>query len=413
MQTKIHAHLIDEPRVLEAEEILRSCVHCGFCTATCPTYQLLGDELDGPRGRIYLIKNMLEENEISEKSQHHLDQCLTCRACETTCPSGVKYARLLEIGHEISAELAPSGLAVRARDNFLRKLMPAPVVFNSLARLGNLFKPVLPERIAEKVPRLPVNQSYTVKEIDEPCKRVLVLEGCVQKGATPQVNRALSALLSRVDVAVSSLADESCCGSVDYHLSAQEAARNKMRRLIDQLHPVLADHDAIVSTASGCGATLKEYEQILQYDLIYKQKAKDVVANIVDASELLAEFDFSARSGDQASGNKLRKVAYHSPCTLQHGQKLPGMVESILEKSGYELVQVDDAHLCCGSAGTYSVTHPEIAGQLLSNKLGHLQEREPDIIATANVGCQLHLDTRAGVPVVHWIELLAEDFALD
>lgn len=403
MQTKIHATLINEPRVQEAEAILRSCVHCGFCTATCPTYQLLGDELDGPRGRIYLIKNMLEDKEISEKSQTHLDQCLTCRACETTCPSGVKYARLLEIGQEISAELRPASLSAEVRDTLLRKLMPVPAIFRTLASLGNLFKPLLPAPLAEKVPPIATetfNKSYSVIE---PVKRVLVLEGCVQKGATPQVNQALTQLLSQQSVSVSFLKDESCCGSVDYHLSAQEAGRNKMRRLIDQLHPLLNDYDAFVSTASGCGATLKEYEQILQYDLAYKSRAGEVVENIFDASELLAEFDFSI-----AAEAKLRRVAYHAPCTLQHGQKLPGAVEAILTKAGFNLVRVDDAHLCCGSAGTYSVTHPKIAGHLLDEKLIHLQQHQPEIIATANVGCQLHIGSRANVPVVHWIELLAQ-----
>ena len=405
MQTKIHSDLMHEPRVQEAEEILRSCVHCGFCTATCPTYQLLGDELDGPRGRIYLIKNMLEDNDITPQSQTHLDQCLTCRACETTCPSGVKYARLMEIGQEISGELRPAGIVARIRDTLLRKLMPVPVIFGALTRLGNLFKPVLPARLAEKVPSLPVFAAKSVKTPADPAKRVLVLEGCVQKGATPQVNQALAALLSQHNISVSFLARESCCGSVDYHLSAPEAGRNKMRRLLDQLHPVCADYDAIVSTASGCGATLKEYAQILQYDLDYQQKAKEVVSRIKDVSELLVDVDFANRTE-----TKLRRIAYHSPCTLQHGQKLQGLVETILTKAGYELVQVDDAHLCCGSAGTYSVTQPEIAGQLLDNKLHHLQHHAPEIIATANIGCQLHLGSRAGVPVVHWVELLAQDF---
>jgi len=403
MQTKIHAKLSSEPRVKEADEILRTCVHCGFCTATCPTYKLLGDELDGPRGRIYLIKNMLEDNEISAKSQRHLDQCLTCRACETTCPSGVKYARLLEIGQEISAELRPASVTARVRDTLLRKVMPVPLLFRSLVRLGNLFKPFLPAPLAEKVPPNALKCNRDLQPIDDPVKRVLVLEGCVQKGATPQVNQALVRLLAIQRVSVSFLNEESCCGSVDYHLSAQQAGRNKMRKLIDQLHPLLGDYDAIVSTASGCGATLKEYGQILQYDPEYRVKASEVVEKIVDASELLANFDFSPETD-----KPLPRVAYHSPCTLQHGQKLAGSVEAILQKAGFELVRVDDAHLCCGSAGTYSITHPDIAGQLLDNKLSHLQRHEPEIIATANVGCQLHIGSRSKVPVVHWIELLAD-----
>jgi len=408
MQTKIHADLINEPRVQEAEDILRTCVHCGFCSATCPTYQLLGDELDSPRGRIYLIKNMLEDKEITREGQSHLDQCLTCRACETTCPSGVKYARLLEIGQEISGELQPASFVVGVRTTLLRKLMPVTGIFRTLVKLGNWFKVLLPSALAEKVPpavAAPLDTKALVGRypIVNPVKQVLVLEGCVQKGATPQVNQSLVRLLAGQQVAVNFLTEESCCGSMDYHLSAHEAGRNKMRRLIDQLHPVLADYDAIVSTASGCGATLKEYEQILQYDPGYRQKAREVVEKVVDVSQLLAGFDFSIDT-DQP----LQRVAYHSPCTLQHGQQLGGVVEDILSKTGFELVRVDDAHLCCGSAGTYSLTHPKIAGQLLDNKLTHLQHQEPQIIATANVGCQLHLGSRAKVPVVHWIELLAD-----
>jgi glycolate oxidase iron-sulfur subunit len=399
MQTNIHPQLAQRSDVIEADEILRSCVHCGFCTATCPTYQLLGDELDGPRGRIYLIKNLLEDNAIEAESVVHLDRCLTCRACETTCPSGVRYGRLLDIGKGLIAEKQiSSSLLRRLLVPLLRLVVPHPRVFRLLLQMGNLLRPLLPRFISQHVPVL-VNKSYAVPTFVASQPRVLVLQGCVQKAATPQVNQALAVLLAEQGVDVEFLAEESCCGSLDYHLAAHEAAHSRMRRLIDQLYPRLSEVQAVVSTASGCGVTLKEYEVIFADDPIYLAKAQQLHAKLRDVSELLAPYTFSCLPG---------RVAFHSPCTLQHGQKINGVVEDILRRAGFALCAVQDAHLCCGSAGTYSLLQADISHALLDNKVAHLQADQPEIIATANIGCQLHLQSGAAVPVVHWVELLAD-----
>ena len=399
MQTNIHPQLARRADIIEADEILRSCVHCGFCTATCPTYQLSSDELDGPRGRIYLIKNLLEDNAIEADSVVHLDRCLTCRACETTCPSGVRYGRLLDIGKGLIAEKQVSSSWLRRLlIPLLRLVVPQPRLFRPLLQMGNLLRPLLPGVIRRHVPVL-VNKSYVLPAIVASAPRVLVLQGCVQKAATPQVNQALAVLLSQQGVAVEFLPEESCCGSLDYHLAAHDAARSRMRRLIDQLYPRLSEVQAVVSTASGCGVTLKEYTEIFADDPIYLAKAHQLHAKLRDVSELLASFTFSCLPG---------RVAFHSPCTLQHGQKINGVVEDILRRAGFALCAVQDAHLCCGSAGTYSLLQADISQTLLANKVTRLQAEQPDVIATANIGCQLHLQSGAAVPVVHWVELLAD-----
>jgi glycolate oxidase iron-sulfur subunit len=403
MQTNIHPELALRADVIEADEILRSCVHCGFCTATCPTYQLLGDELDGPRGRIYLIKNLLEDNTITPDSAAHLDRCLTCRACETTCPSGVRYGRLLDIGKGLIAE---QGVSVswpkRVIASLLRIIVPNAYLFGPLLQIGQWFRPLLPRSLGKHIPRISAKTypaSDPVSLNATPGRRVLVLQGCVQKAATPQVNRALSHLLDTHQVATEFLNEESCCGSLDHHLAAHDAALVRMRRLIDQIEPRLAQVDAIVSTASGCGVTLKEYPDLLRDDPVYGPKAAAIKAKLMDVSELLCDYSFTCRPA---------RVAFHAPCTLQHGQKITGVVEQILAAAGFELSAVQDSHLCCGSAGTYSILQADISAQLLENKLASLQAQAPELIATANIGCHLHLQSAADVPVVHWVELLAD-----
>jgi glycolate oxidase iron-sulfur subunit len=399
MQTHIHPELVGRPDILEADEILRSCVHCGFCTATCPTYQLLGDELDGPRGRIYLIKNLLEDNAISAKSVDHLDRCLTCRACETTCPSGVRYGRLLDIGKELVAEksIKPSMIR-RSVISMLRFVVPKAALFGPMLRLGQYVRPLMPAVLARHMPYLS-RKTYSVPAVTMPAGSVLVLQGCVQKIATPQVNQGLAKLLATQNIVVEMLAAESCCGSLDYHLAAHTVARERMCRLIDQIYPRLSQVDAIVSTASGCGVTIKDYPEILHADGEYSRKAEQIVAKLVDVSELLATYTFDCEPA---------RVAFHSPCTLQHGQKITGVVERILQASGFELTAVQDAHLCCGSAGTYSILQPEISQRLLVNKVASLVAQDAEFIATANIGCHLHLQSGTAVPVVHWVELLAD-----
>jgi glycolate oxidase iron-sulfur subunit len=399
MQTKIHAELTNEPGVSEANDILRACVHCGFCNATCPTYQLLGDELDGPRGRIYLIKNLLEGNRIDDKSVSHLDRCLTCRSCETTCPSGVQYGRLLDIGRGLVAERTTRPLSKRIISSLLRLVVPRHYLFKPLLTIGQFFSPVLPTFISRMIP--PKQQSIgaltTEKQVEESGKSVLILHGCVQKAATPGVNQALEDLLALKGVDVLSLQDEGCCGALEYHLSAHEQGLERMRHLIDKLHERLPQIDHIVSSASGCGVTIKEYPLHLANDPEYLDKAKAVVSKVVDVAELLSEFEFECSP---------KKVAVHTPCSLLHGQKLSGMVEKVLKKSGMTIVESRESHLCCGSAGTYSILQPKLSGRLLTRKLEVLEENSPEVIVTANIGCQLHLQSEADTRVMHWVELI-------
>jgi glycolate oxidase iron-sulfur subunit len=397
MQTRIHPEIIELPLVKEADSILRRCVHCGFCTATCPTYQLLGDELDGPRGRIYLIKNLLENNSIEDRSVTHLDRCLTCRACETTCPSGVQYGRLLDIARELLVKKSKRPVAFRLKSFLARLIIPRDLLFRPLLRCGQFLRPALPAAIAHKVP--PKLQPLAVVEnnIERSAGKVLLLQGCAQRAATPNVNTALEQLLATQNIAVSRLADEGCCGAVDYHLLAHERGLRRMRALVDRLYERLAEVDYIVSSASGCGVTIKEYPSYLVDDPVYAGRARAVVEKVVDAVELLCKFEFSCEAVE---------VAVHTPCTLQHGQGIAGEIERVLERAGAKIVTSRDSHLCCGSAGTYSIMQAEISRQLLARKLDALQQNSPQLIVTANIGCQLQLASKAGVAVMHWVEFL-------
>jgi glycolate oxidase iron-sulfur subunit len=397
MQTRIHPDLAALPRVKEAESILRSCVHCGFCTATCPTYQLFGDELDGPRGRIYLLKNLFEENAIDDKAVVHLDRCLTCRSCETTCPSGVQYSRLLEIGQDLIVTRSTRPVSKRLLSSLLRWVVPRNYLFTPLLRTGQFLRPVLPGVLANKIPlkqkRLPVSGH----KAGQTQKHVLLLHGCVQRATTPNVNIALEQLLAKQNIAVTSLPGEGCCGAVDYHMSAHRQGLQRMRDLINKLYGQLEKVDYIVSSASGCGVTIKEYPLYLSEDPEYAGKAKQVVEKVVDVSELLGQFEFVCSP---------IRVAVHTPCTLQHGQGINGEIEDILERAGITIVKTLESHLCCGSAGTYSFLQPDISRHLQARKLAVLQENSPQVIVTANIGCQLHLQAGANVPVMHWVELL-------
>ncbi|KPJ96510.1 MAG: glycolate oxidase iron-sulfur subunit [Gammaproteobacteria bacterium SG8_11] len=403
MQTNLAEFIKNTPEGKEADAILRSCVHCGFCTATCPTYQLLGDELDGPRGRIYLIKQLLEGKEISIKTQQHLDRCLTCRSCETTCPSGVKYSRLLDIGRLLTEKTVPRSFLDKMTRNWLRTILPEPKYFRPLLLLGQAVRGIMPGAIRNKIPQRQTAKSWPQNQHQ---RKMIVLQGCVQSVATPNTNAAVARVLDKLAISLIAIPEAGCCGAVSHHLSAPEQGLNYMRNNIDAWWPhVEAGAEAIVITASGCGAVVKDYGHLLANDPAYASKAQRISELCKDVSEVLAAENFSALQNTGVT--EQLKVAFHSPCTLQHGQQINGVVESILQQAGFQLTAVPNAHLCCGSAGTYSILQPEISKRLLHNKLRALQTQKPDVIATANIGCQLHLQSQSPVPIKHWIELLA------
>lgn len=387
----------------EAEEIIRNCVHCGFCLATCPTYQLLGDELDSPRGRIYLMKEVMEGAEPSRRTQEHLDRCLTCRACETTCPSGVQYGRLVDIGRQVVEKSQPRPLSERLKRRALLQVIPHAGRFATALKAARALSPLVPASLRAKMPppreRLEWPQAGALK------RRMLVLNGCVQPATAPNTNAAAARVLARLGIRLERVREAGCCGAVSHHLSAEEEARGFIRRNIDAWWPhIEAGAEAIVMTASGCGVMVRDYGRLLRDDPHYADKAARISALTRDLSEVLAEEDTGALEGG-AGG---RRIAYHPPCTLQHGQGITGVVEKLLRDAGFELTPVPDSHLCCGSAGTYSLLHQDLSQRLLSNKLDALQGGDPQCIVTANIGCQLHLESQAKVPVRHWIEVLDE-----
>ncbi len=395
-----------------ANSILRSCVHCGLCNATCPTYQVLGDELDGPRGRIYLIKGLLEEadggasGQALSVAQTHLDRCLTCRACETACPSGVAYGELLEIGRAAVERRARRRLVDRLMRLWLGVVVPSIRWFPRWAALGRWFRWALPRRLATALPERSKPMDGPSPVPQSAAGQVLLLQGCVQRQATPATQAAAIRFFNARGLQAVVIEGEGCCGGLNLHLGQTRQALDAMRRNLDALRPHLDAVEWIVSTASGCGVTVKDYGRLLADDPKYAALAARVAAMSRDMAEAASA---SPTSTDSALPRKPgRKVAWHPPCTLQHGQRLTGIVERLLTEAGHELVPVKDAHLCCGSAGTYSVLQPDLAQRLRQDKLANLTAGRPDVIATANVGCQTHLAS-AACPVVHWIELLTED----
>jgi len=389
VQTQLADFVRDTPEGREAEAILRKCVHCGFCTATCPTYQVLGDDLDSPRGRIYLMKRALEGAPVSEKTRLHLDRCLTCRACETTCPSGVRYGRLVDIGRAYVEKRTRRPAWDRLRRAVLSFGLPRTALFTAALRMGQL------------VGMAPATRPGGAWPAPRHGRKMLVLRGCVQPALAPSINAAAARVLDRIGVSLLEAPGAGCCGGVRFHLNRQEAGRDDMRALIDAWWPRVAgtEVEAIVMTASGCGVTVKEYGHLLDLDPDYRGKAERVSQLTVDLCEVIRPEDLPQRAN-------LGRIAFHSPCTLQHGQQLRGRIEALLTRVGYELVPVRDAHLCCGSAGTYSLLQPQIAGELRARKLAALQEGAPEAIATANIGCLVHLQEPTTTPVRHWIELV-------
>lgn len=399
MQINLAEFVRQRPESAELQKIFRTCVHCGLCNSVCPTYQLLGDERDGPRGRIYLLKQALEGVPVSHLTQQHLDRCLSCGACETVCPSGVHYGRLLDVGRAMVADQTTRRPAEALWRKVMLTIFPYRRRFNILLRVAQTIKPLLPAGLRNKLP-----QQRALPAWPEPrhVRRMLILPGCVQPGLAPSIDATAAAVLDKLGISLIPLTTGGCCGALSYHLDAHAAARQFGRANIDVCWPYIEQGaEAIVSTASGCGAMLKDYAELLQYDPEYAPKAARIAALTKDLAEVLRCEDLTAFK----PGRSLR-IAFQAPCTLQHGQKLSGVVEEILSRLGYHLTPIADAHLCCGSAGVYSLLQPQLSEELRRNKLHNLLQPQPDVIATANIGCLMHLRSASSTPVMHWIELL-------
>jgi len=402
MQTSLTREFLETTDGQVADEVLRNCVHCGFCNATCPTYQLTGDELDGPRGRIYLIKQMLEGNTPAEVTQQHLDRCLSCRACETTCPSGVEYHLLLDTGRELIEQRVPRPALRRLHRWLLRKGLTSRPLFTMALRLGQTVRPLLPATIRLHIP--PQQKRRPPGRMQPHLRQMLLLDGCVQPALAPAINDATRRVLDALGIRTVMAGNSGCCGAVSFHLGATSEAKDFMRRNIDAWWPCIeAGAEAIVVTASGCAPMVKDYGRALAGDPDYAGKAARVSELARDISEIIAAEPLENCLAHTADG---QAIAFHSPCTLQHGQRITGVVERLLEQAGYALQPVADGHLCCGSAGTYSILQPDLSEKLRNNKLAALQAGDATAIATANIGCLMHMSGHARVPVRHWIELL-------
>ncbi len=410
MQTNLADWIRNTPEGEEADSILRKCVHCGFCLATCPTYNLLGDELDSPRGRIYLMKQMLEGEPVTVKTQLHLDRCLTCRSCESTCPSGVQYGRLIDIGRELVEQKVGRGVGEGLKRRLLKNLLPQTALFSVGLTVGRAFKGMLPAALAKKIPAY---RDPGVRPAPHHARSMLVLEGCVQPAMAPSINAATARVLDRLGISLIAAPDAGCCGAIQHHLNDSHQSHAAIKRNIDAWWPYIeAGAEAIVVTASGCGTMVAEYGHMLRNDAAYAQKAQRTSALFRDVSQVIAaESDALARLLSAKPQAKL-KVAFHAPCSLQHGLKIRGVVESLLRDAGCELTMVPDGHLCCGSAGTYSILQSALSQQLLANKVTALESGTPQMVATANIGCLAHieggLNASSKTPIRHWIELIDE-----
>ena len=400
MHVELHFDYAGNEQAKQASGFISACVHCGFCLETCPTYLATRDERDSPRGRIYLIKQLLETGEASGQTHKHLDRCLTCRSCETTCPSGMQYGHLVDIGRDMMEQRAPRPLPSRSLRYLLRHALTRPRLFGAALRLGQLVRPLLPAVLKRQVPpRQVIGPAPTARH-----NRVMImLEGCIQQSATPATNAAAQRVLNQLGITLQPAERAGCCGAVNYHLAAHDDGLNDMRRNIDAWWPQIeAGAEAIVSSATGCGAVVADYGYLLAQDPAYADKAKRVSELARDIGEILLREDLGKLKVDTAVG----KIAVQTPCSLQHGMKLPHLITDILSKAGFQLASTRSNHLCCGSAGTYSILQPAMSQHLLKEKLQSLTIDSPAMIASGNVGCQLHLQAGSRVPVVHWIELL-------
>ena len=405
MKTIIAKEFADQSQFDPVKGILQACVHCGFCTATCPTYLLLGDERDSPRGRIYMMKAMFEGEPVTHETRDHLDRCLTCRSCETTCPSGVEYGHLVDLGRLVVEQKVPRAMSQKLVRWGLRQVLPYRSRFGPMLKMGQLFRPVLPQVIKHHIP-LPVVKLRAPKTQHQ--RVMLSLPGCAQASAAPNTDIAAAQVLDQLNITLKVLHKTGCCGAVNHHLNAHEKALSQARHNIDLVWPELqAGAQALVITASGCGAAIQEYGYMLRDDPSYADKAKQVSLAAKDISEILDNEDLSPLKSQLIKAKAaIGKVAVHCPCTQQHAMQLPNKVKTLLEDLGIDTAATNNDHLCCGSAGTYSLLQPKLSKQLLNQKLKDLTIDQPKLIVTANVGCQLHLGGAALVPVKHWLELL-------
>jgi glycolate oxidase iron-sulfur subunit len=399
MQTRLAPEFIGNAAAAEAAAIVGRCVHCGFCAATCPTYQVLGDELDGPRGRIHLMQQMLEGQAVSGATRLHLDRCLGCRACETTCPSGVEYGHLLDFGRGLVERKAPRSNGARLLRRSLAAFLTGPA-FAPVLRLGQMLRPLLPQALRARVPRWQRRGEWPAA--DRP-RRMLLLGGCVHDALSPDIHSAAARVFDRLGITLQRMPAAGCCGAIRHHMADAEGSLRDMRRNVDAWWPqVEAGAEAILSLASGCGTMLRDYGHLLREDPAYAARAARISQLARDPAELLP--GFGARLRELASGAPAMKVAFHSPCSLQHGLKLRGTVESLLRQLGAELAAVGDSPQCCGSAGTYSLLQPQLSATLGRAKSAALEASRPECILSANVGCIVQIGAFTGVPVMHWIE---------
>jgi glycolate dehydrogenase iron-sulfur subunit len=417
MQTALADFIRDTPQGREADAVLRSCVHCGFCLPACPTYQLLGDELDSPRGRIYLMKQLLEGEPVTARTQLHLDRCLTCRACESACPSGVQYGRLLDIGRELTDARVPRSPAARITRYLLRQIVPHPRRVRALLALAQTARPLLPRTLQRRLPA-PL-KSLPPRPPLRHARRVVLLEGCVQPALAPEINTAAARVLDRLGISAISAGAAGCCGALSLHLTAHVEALGQMRRNVDALWPhVQAGAEAVVVAASACASMLGDYGRLLAGDAVYAARAARISALARDISQVLAAESsalaaaLAAAPGGAARGEPpAARVAFQAPCSLQHALQVRGVVEPLLLAAGFTLTAVADGQRCCGSAGTYSILQPQLATRLLRAKVAALEGAGPDVIATANIGCLAHIRSGTALPVRHWVELLASRLA--
>lgn len=408
MQVKLSEKHQQQNYAQEAEEILRRCVHCGFCNATCPTFQILGDELDGPRGRIYLIKNILEGEQPTIASRNHLDRCLSCQSCETTCPSGVQYSRLLETGRQIHHQALSRPLKERWLRLLLRKLLLHPALFKKLLILGHGVSFMLPAKLRTKIPPLGSATATNKKSntIEKHPRTLIMLRGCAQQISAPEINLIARDIFNQLGFNVIESDLDKCCGALSQHNDATEEARMLARKNIDAWWPLLQQGaENIVITASGCATMVSDYSHLLANDKNYADKAQRITELCRDPVEIIEQFSDQIRRKSDVSSH----ISYHAPCTQQHGLALQGRVEAVLTKAGFALSKQDIGHLCCGSAGSYSILQPVLSSQLLLNKINDLTKENADLIATANIGCLLHMQGGTDTPVKHWLQLIAVD----